>query len=121
MQVTSQGSAQARFQRAVRNGHVGHADIAAHELGQLALADALGYTVLLVRARDPRALRAAHRWVRRVRHEHALSNDEAEQLLSALLAINGRFADAAVGTLQTACRRLGLPQPVLPGYVRASA
>lgn len=115
--MTAQGSAQARFQRAIRNGHVGHADIAARELGQLAPA----YTVLLVRARDPRGLRAAHRWVQRLRHEYALSNDEADQLLSAVLAVNGRFADAAVQTLQTACRRLGLPQPTLPGHVRASA
>jgi hypothetical protein len=65
--VTSQGSAQARFQRAIGNGHVGHAEIAARELGRLQLAGALAYTVLLVRARDPRALRAAHRWVQRVR------------------------------------------------------
>lgn len=65
----------------------------------------------------PRALRAAHRWVKRVRREHELSCAEAEQLLAALLSLNGRFGDAAAETLQTACRRLGLPKPTPPGHV----
>jgi hypothetical protein len=100
------------------NGHLGHAEIAAREIGRLQPADALSYTLLLVRARDPRAPKAAHRWMRRTRTNHCLSCEEADLLLSAILAVNGRFADAALDTLITACRRIGLPRPVLPGHVR---
>lgn len=117
--MTSQGSAQARFQRAIRGGHVRHADLVAKELGgRLGPSNALSLVMLYVRAHDPRALRAADRWIRRLRRAHHLSCAEAEQLHAALLALGGRFGDAATETLTTACHRLGLPQPTVPGVVQ---
>ena len=119
--MTSQGSPRGRFERAIRGGHVWHADVAVRELGgHLSLSDALSLVMLYVRADDPRALRAVYRWVRRARDEHALSAAEGDLLTAALLGLGTRFGDAAVETLQTACRRLGLSRPTVPGPVPRS-
>jgi hypothetical protein len=64
--MTSQGSAHARFQRAIKRGHVLHAEIAARELGAISLSDALALCLLYERAGDAKFERAARRWVRRV-------------------------------------------------------
>jgi hypothetical protein len=50
--MTSQGSAHGRFARAIRNRNLLNAEIAAREIGELALGDALAFCLLLADA-DP--------------------------------------------------------------------
>jgi hypothetical protein len=61
--VTSQGTAHGRFQRAIKNGWVFHAEVAARELGALSPADALRLVVLYADAEPEKFERAALRWL----------------------------------------------------------
>jgi hypothetical protein len=61
--VTSQGSAHGRFQRAVDRGNLDQAEMAARELGNLSLIDALSLVVLYARTGSPKFEPAAVRWL----------------------------------------------------------
>ena len=61
--MTSQGTAHGRFQRAIHRRHVQAAEMAAHEMGGLSLADALLLCELLAKADPARYERAALRWL----------------------------------------------------------
>ena len=61
--MTSQGTAQGRFQRAISRRHLLAAETAAREKGGLSLADALLLCELLVNADPQRYERAASRWL----------------------------------------------------------
>jgi hypothetical protein len=50
--MTSQGTAHARFERAIHRGHLQDAEMAAREMGGLSLSDALSLCELLAKA-DP--------------------------------------------------------------------
>ena len=63
------GSAQARFDRAVKTGNVVGAELAARELGRLGLLDAAALCGLLARTDPERFERAARRWLLRYIHE----------------------------------------------------
>ena len=63
--MTSQGTAHGRFQRAIRDRHLRRATMAAHELEQVSLADALALTLLTAEVGDDRWPRAAARWLGR--------------------------------------------------------
>jgi hypothetical protein len=52
--MTSQGSAHGRFQRAIRNRNLLKAEIAAREIGELSLSDALAFCLLLADVDPPR-------------------------------------------------------------------
>lgn len=56
--MTSQGTAHGRFQRAICNRNLLNAEIAARELGELSLADAFGFCLLLAEVDPPRFDRA---------------------------------------------------------------
>lgn len=60
--MTSQGSAHGRFTRAIRQGNLWAAEMAARELRGLALDDALDLVALIARSRPDRLERAAIRW-----------------------------------------------------------
>jgi hypothetical protein len=60
--MTSQGSAHGRFTRAIQQGNLWAAEIAARELRGLALDDALDLVALIARSRPDRLERAAIRW-----------------------------------------------------------
>jgi hypothetical protein len=60
--VTSQGTAQGRFQRAIANGNLWAAEAAARELGRLPLGSALALTALIAEVAPQRFERAAVRW-----------------------------------------------------------
>jgi hypothetical protein len=45
--MTSQGTAHGRFQRAIRNRNLRNAEMAAREMGELSLPDALAFYLLL--------------------------------------------------------------------------
>jgi hypothetical protein len=61
--MTSQGTADGRFQRAIHRRHVQAAEMAARELGGLSLADALSLCELLANVDPARYERAALRWL----------------------------------------------------------
>jgi hypothetical protein len=82
--MTSQGSAHGRFTRAIAGRNLAAAEIAARELGGLALADALEYLVLLAELRPERAEPAALRWHGRLELEAAaLTLSESQLALAA--------------------------------------
>jgi sugar/nucleoside kinase (ribokinase family) len=112
--MTSQGSAHARFQRAIRAGHVMNAEIAARELGAISLSDALALVLLYARVGDDKFERAARRSVRRVQVHHSLRHREVELLRGAMGALGSRFDRIALTVLLEACRALRLPPPTLP-------
>jgi hypothetical protein len=114
MIMTSQGSAQARFQRAVRRGNVLNAEIAARELGSLAPADALALVLLYQRAGDEKFERAARRWIRRIQIDRSLRHREVELLRGAMGALGTRFDSVALEALLGTCRELALPSVTLP-------
>src|SRR5205809_7741636 len=63
--MTSQGTALGRFTRAVANGNLRGAEMAARELGRLGLDDALRLCLLLAVQDPARFDRAALRWLER--------------------------------------------------------
>jgi hypothetical protein len=114
--MTSQGSAQARLARFIRSGQVGQADMAARELGALSLSEALSLCLLYEAEGDPRFERAFQRWRNRVVREKALRHEQVQLLSAAAGALGTSFRPIALDVLLTACRRLGMPQLVLPPY-----
>jgi hypothetical protein len=83
--VTSQGSASARFQRAVAQRNLFAAEIAAKEMGGLSLIHALDFLELLAETKPERLERAALRWHGRLELEApTLTMGEAQLALAAL-------------------------------------
>ena len=103
MFVTSQGSAYARFQRALKTGRASIAWNAATELEHIDLQDALALVLLVVD--DPVFARAAARWLGRLCLETEASLRQA-QLLAVGLA--GLPDHAAATALAAGCSELGL-------------
>jgi len=98
--MTSQGTAHGRFTRAIANGNLRSAEMAARELGRLALADALALTALLALQESDRFDRAAVRWHGRFALEtRGLSLDESQLALAAVAALHGPAAASAAETL----------------------
>jgi hypothetical protein len=62
-------SSYALFQRALKNGHVMHAELAARELPMLTLEDALRLVALYAESGSPKAEKAAVRWLWRLLDE----------------------------------------------------
>jgi tRNA(Arg) A34 adenosine deaminase TadA len=112
--MTSQGSAHARFQRAIKRGHLLHAEIAARELASLSPADSLALVLLYQRLRDEKFERATRRWLRRLQIQHSLRHRELELVRAALGALGTRFEDVDLTVLLETCRELRLPAPTLP-------
>jgi tRNA(Arg) A34 adenosine deaminase TadA len=112
--MTSQGSAHARFQRAIKRGHVLHAETAARELGSLSTSDALALVLLYGRAGSGKFELAARRWVRRVQIDHRLRHQEVELLRAAMGAMGTRLGAVAFTVLLETCQELRLPRPTLP-------
>jgi hypothetical protein len=83
--VTSQGSAHGRFTRAIQQGNLWAAEMAARELRGLGLDDALDLVGLIARSRPDRLERAAIRWHGRLEIETPmLTLQEAQFALAAL-------------------------------------
>lgn len=91
--MTSQGTPHGRFARAIRNRNLLNAEIAARELGELALGDALALCLLLAEVDPPRFDRAIARWhARFVLEARGISSDEA---------VLGLIAAKGLGDLRT--------------------
>ncbi len=80
--MTSQGSAYARFRRALLTKNMAIIDAAARELPQISLEDALRILVVMAKRRDARYERAASRWVAKVVAERRLGLDDSRRLLA---------------------------------------
>jgi hypothetical protein len=78
--MTSQGTAHARFQRAIKRGHLQHAEMAARELEAMSTSDALARVLLYQRKGSEKFERGARRWIRRVQIDHSLRHREVELL-----------------------------------------
>ena len=103
MFVTSQGSAYARFQRALKTGRASIAWNAATELEHIDLQDALALVLLVVD--EPLFARAAARWLGRLCLETQVSLRQAELLAVSLAGLPDR---AAATALAAGCADLGL-------------
>lgn len=107
--MTSQGTAQGRFQRAIQRRHLLAAEIAVREMDHVSLANALALTLLIGDQAPERYERAAARW-------HALFVFEAKGIglaesqlaLAALAAIVGSSAKTAAATLAQLARTFGV-------------
>ncbi len=107
--MTSQGSPHGRFQRTLERGDVLEALGAAHQLGRLTLADALGLTVLLAERDPARYERAAVRWLGRWLLEvGGVELEEAQLVAAAFAALPGTHAETAKEVLTRTADRHGL-------------
>jgi hypothetical protein len=104
--MTSQGTPHGRFTRAVQNGNLRGAEMAARELGRLSLDDALRLCLLLAEHDPPRFDRAALRWLERYISERL--PPLAEIALAATAFAEVRYGDRQTGgaSLERLSRRL---------------
>lgn len=93
--MTSQGSAHARFKRALTSGNPTLVVAAAAELGRISLAEALAVTLVFLPGDRERYERASVRWHARWCLEVRPSADEAGLALAALRALPGPARGAA--------------------------
>jgi hypothetical protein len=85
VRVSRRPAPYALFQRALKQGHVVHAELAARELPTLTLEDALRLVALYAETGSPKAERAALRWLSRLLDERpALTLGDACRATGAL-------------------------------------
>ena len=82
--MTSQGSASARFQRAIARNDLFQAELAAREMEQLPLGYALDICCLMAAKNDPRFERAVVRWHGRFVLEREVDRLAESQLVLAV-------------------------------------
>ena len=122
--MTSQGSAQGRFQRAIQRRNVFAAEMALREMDYISLANALTLTLLLAEEAPQRFPRAAVRWhARFVEDAKGITLEDSQLALSALAALPGRGGGAATAALAQLARSYGVPglEAVFRGHRQASA
>ena len=103
--MTSQGSAQGRFTRAIQRRNLFQAELAIRELGSLSLLDALDYLDLLAEVRPEKLERAAVRWHGRLAAElQTLTLAESHLALAAVASLCAGERDA-VKILRAVLRR----------------
>jgi hypothetical protein len=93
--MTSQGTAHGRFQRGIQRRHVPEAEMAAREIGQLSLIDALALVSCYARTGSPKFDRAAVRWLTRLADERDPSLRDVRLAAAALEALQTRHDDLA--------------------------
>lgn len=102
--MTSQGNAYSRFRRALESGDLRHVRLAAAELPQINLSDAL--QVCLVMREHPSYERAVVRWLGRLATEvPGLTRPDLDVALDALEQLRDA-PDVAMQQLSELCRRL---------------
>ena len=98
--MTSQGTAHARFQRAIQRRQLNAAEMAAREMGGLSLQEALLLCDLLAELNPPRFQRAAVRWLQRFIEERSPPLAEVALAASALIEVRHGERGIAVATLR---------------------
>jgi hypothetical protein len=107
--MTSQGSAHARFRRALATGNPLLVRAAATELGQISQADALSICLVLLRAEPTRYGRAAARFQARLTLDVGrVELEEAQLALAALQGLRGANPAPAGAAFAELCVALGL-------------
>ena len=104
--MTSQGTAHGRFTRAVANGNLRGAEMAARELGRLGLDDALWLCLLLADHDPARFDRAALRWLERFIAERLPPPVEIALAASAFAELRHGDRRTGVATLDRLARQL---------------
>jgi hypothetical protein len=99
--ITAQGHPQTILRRALDTGNLVGAEIAAHQLGGLALRDALELTALVALRDRERGWRYAVRWLVRWLEERDATLDAAIVTVAALHALRGPGHQAALDYLRT--------------------
>lgn len=102
--MTSQGSADGRFQRAIHRKNVREAEMAAREMGRLSLADALELCELLAACDPKRYERAALRWLQRFIDERLPPLTEVALAASALAELRHGTRNVGVDALKRLLR-----------------
>jgi hypothetical protein len=102
--------AHARFARAIRNRNLLNAEIAAREIGELSLGDALAYCLLLADVDPPRFDRAIARWVARfILEAPGITGTEAALAMSAANGLGSlKTRGIAAQTLRRLAEEYGL-------------
>jgi hypothetical protein len=103
--MTSQGTAHGRFTRAVANGNLRGAEMAARELGRLSLDDALSLCVLLAEQDAARFERAALRWLARLLGERRPTLEQVGGAVMAFMRLRDGHRDGVVESLRRLARR----------------
>jgi hypothetical protein len=103
--MTSQGTADGRFERAIHRRHVQAAEMAAREMGGLSLADALLLCELLANTDPARYERAALRWLERFIEERVPPLTEVALAASALAELRHGHRNAGVEALKRLLQR----------------
>jgi len=93
--MTSQGTAHGRFQRALQRRNVREAEMAAREIGQLSLIDALALVACYARTGSPKFDQAAVRWLTRLAEEDDTSLRDVRIAAAALEALRTKHHDLA--------------------------
>jgi hypothetical protein len=104
--LTAQGQPRAIFKRAVENGNVLVAEMAARELGRISLEESLALTALVVQKDPGRRSRYTVRWLLRLLQEDEnLTIEDAGLAASALGALGGRGHAESLATLTAMAER----------------
>jgi hypothetical protein len=104
--LTAQGHSRSIFTRAIENGNLLVAEMAARELGRISLDESFALTVLVVQKDPGRRSRYAVRWLLRLLQEDEnLTIEEAAVAASALAALGGRGHAEAQATLSAMAER----------------
>jgi hypothetical protein len=102
--MTSQGTAHGRFQRAIHSRNVQNAEMAALEMSELSLADALALCELLAACDPKRYERAALCWLQRFIDERLPPLTEVARAASALAELRHGKRNAGAETLKRLLR-----------------
>jgi len=103
--VTAQGSPHTRFHRAIERRSLINAELAAREMGQVTLEEALQLVVLYAERADPRAERAMVRWLGRLFLEQPMAFDLAATCVELVAALRGPEAERAADGLAALVRQ----------------
>jgi hypothetical protein len=93
--MTSQGTAHGRFQRALQRRNIREAELAAREIGQLSMIDALALVACYARTGCPKFDQAAVRWLERLAAEHGASLGDMRLAAAALECLQTKQHDLA--------------------------
>ena len=102
--MTAQGSAATRFRRAMERRSLLNAELAAREMHQVSLEQALQLVVLYAEQDDPRAERAMVRWLGRLLLEKPMPFTLAARYVELVAELRGTEAERAAGALHALVR-----------------
>jgi hypothetical protein len=91
--VTSQGSPATRFSRAIERRSLINAELAAREMGQVSLEDALALVILYAEQGEPRFEKAAVRWLGRLLLEKPMPLSLTAQCVELVSPLRGPEAE----------------------------